>query len=66
MARSGHGLPEISPGPTMPYPSKPYERATSKTASRRFQGWPARRAGGLRLSSTPLDTTRHTPMGGLQ
>jgi hypothetical protein len=27
-----------------------------------FQGWLAHRTGGLRLSSTPLDTQRHTPL----
>jgi hypothetical protein len=32
MARGGHGLPQVSPGPTMPDPSTPYRRATPKTA----------------------------------
>jgi hypothetical protein len=46
----------------MPYPSTPCGRATPETAIRPFQGWPARRAGGLQPSSTPLDTPRRTPM----
>jgi hypothetical protein len=29
---------------------------------RPFQGWPARWVGNLRLSSTPLNTSRRTPM----
>jgi hypothetical protein len=49
MARGGHGLPKVSPGPAQPDPYMPC-------------GWPAYRAGGLRLSSTPLDTPRCTPM----
>jgi hypothetical protein len=38
MARGGHGLPKVSLGPAMPYPSTPC-------------GWPTYRAGGLRLTS---------------
>jgi hypothetical protein len=32
MARGGHGLAKVSPGPTKPYPSTPYRRATPETA----------------------------------
>jgi hypothetical protein len=32
MARGGHGLPKVSPGSAMPYPSTPAGRATPKTA----------------------------------
>jgi hypothetical protein len=60
MARGMHGLPKVSPGPAMPYLSTPCRRATAKTAFCLFIGWPACRAGGLRLSPTPLDTPRHT------
>jgi hypothetical protein len=49
MARGGHGLPKVSLGPAMPYPSTPYGRATPETALQQ-------------PSSTPLDTPRHTPM----
>jgi hypothetical protein len=34
----------------MPYPSTPCRLATPETALRPFQGWPARRVGGLRPS----------------
>jgi len=40
MARDVHGLPKVSPGPTMPNPFTPYGRATPKTALRPFQGRP--------------------------
>jgi hypothetical protein len=55
-ARTGrgiHGLPKVSCGPVMPDPYTP------------FGGWPARRAGGLRPSSFPLDTPSRTglPVG---
>jgi hypothetical protein len=46
MARGGHGLPKVSPG----------------SALRPFLGWPARRAGCQRPSSTLLETPRRTPM----
>jgi hypothetical protein len=46
----------------MPYPSTPCKQATPETATRLFQGWPAHRAIGLRLSSCPSDTPRRTPM----
>jgi hypothetical protein len=62
MAKGGHGLPKVSPWPAKPYRSTPCGRATYKTTLQPFQRWPARRAGGLRSSSTPLDTPRRTPM----
>jgi hypothetical protein len=62
MARGGHGLPKVSPGPAMPYPSTPWGRATPEMNLRLFLGWLTRRASGLRPSSTPLDTPRRTPM----
>jgi hypothetical protein len=62
MARNGYGLPNVSLGPAMPDPSTPFGRATLETTLRPFQGWPARRAGGLGPSSTPLDTPRPTPL----
>jgi hypothetical protein len=46
----------------MTNPSTPCGRVTPETALRLFQGWPAHRAGGVRPSSTPLDTLRRTPM----
>jgi hypothetical protein len=49
MARGGHGLPKVSPESAMPYPSTPCRQATCKV-------------GGLRPSSTPLDTPRCTAM----
>jgi hypothetical protein len=62
MARGGHRLPKFSPRPAMPFPSTPCGRATLETALQLFQGLPACKAGGLRPSSTPLDTPRRTPM----
>jgi hypothetical protein len=38
MARGGHGLPKVSPGPAMPNPSKPCGRATPETALRKICG----------------------------
>jgi hypothetical protein len=55
MARSGHGLPKVLFRPSMPYPSTLCGQATPEM-------WPAHRAGGMRLSSTSLDTPRCTPM----
>jgi hypothetical protein len=55
LARGGHELSKVSPGPAMPDPSMPYEQATPETALWPFQGWPARRAGGLRPSSRALE-----------
>jgi hypothetical protein len=49
VARGGHVLPQVPPGPAMPYPL-------------RSAGPPRRRAGGLRPSSIPLYTPRRTPM----
>jgi hypothetical protein len=40
----------------MPDPSTPCGQATPETASWPFWRWPACRAGGLRASSSPLDT----------
>jgi hypothetical protein len=62
MGRGGHGLTKASPGPALPNASTPCGRAIPKTALQPFLGWPARRAGGLRSSSTLLDTPRRTPM----
>jgi hypothetical protein len=62
MARGGHGLPKVSPGPAMPNPSTPCERETPETALRLFQGCPTHRVCGLRPSSTFLDAPRRTPM----
>ena len=62
-ARTGrgiHGLPKVSCGPAMPDPYTPCGRATPQTALRPFGGWPARRAGGLRPSSSCLDTPSRT------
>jgi hypothetical protein len=56
MARGIHGLPKFSPGSAMPDPSTPCGRATPQTALQLFLGWPTHRAGGLRPSSSPLDT----------
>jgi hypothetical protein len=58
MARGAHGLSKVLFGPAMPYPSTPCEQATPETARQLFQGWPTHRAGGLRPSSTLLDTPR--------
>jgi hypothetical protein len=54
MARGGHGLPKVSPGPAISYPPTPCERATPETAL--HEG-----GGSLLASSTPLDTPRRTP-----
>jgi hypothetical protein len=70
MARSGHGLRKVSPGPAMPYPFMAYGQYNPETALWPIQGWPiCRVACGLRPaacgvwpSSTPLDTPRRTPM----
>jgi hypothetical protein len=62
MARDGHGLPQVSPGPAMPCLSTTRRWATPETASWAFQGWVTHRAASLRPSSTPLDTPRRTPM----
>jgi hypothetical protein len=51
MARGGHGLHKVSPGPN-PNP---------ETALRPLQGWPAYKAGGPQAFSTHLDTPHCTP-----
>jgi hypothetical protein len=38
MARGGHGLPKVSPGPAMPDPSTPWGRATPEKPLRPFKG----------------------------
>jgi hypothetical protein len=62
MARRGHGLPKVSPGPALPYPSSPCGRATPEMALRPLQRGPARRGARLRPSSSPLVTPRYTPV----
>ena len=62
MTRGGHGLPKVSPGPALPYPSTPCRRATPERALWPFLGCPTLRVGGLQQSSSLLDTPRHTSM----
>jgi hypothetical protein len=62
MARGDHGLPKISLGHAMPFPIYALHRTLPETALWPLQGRPAHRAGGLRPSSTPLDTPRRTSM----
>jgi hypothetical protein len=62
MARGGQGLTKVSLGPAMSYPSTPCGLATLETTLWSFQGWLARRAGSLRLSSAPVDNPHRTPM----
>jgi hypothetical protein len=62
MATGGYGLPKVSPGPALSYPSTPCGWATPETALWPFLGWPACMAGGLRLSYTFLDTPCHMPI----
>jgi len=38
MAKGGHGLPQVSPRPAMPYLSTPRRQATPETALWLFQG----------------------------
>jgi len=64
MARGDHGLPKVLLGPAMPYPSMPCRRATPETALwlyGPFRDDPPY-TGGLRSSSSPLDTPCRTPM----
>jgi hypothetical protein len=61
MARGGHGLPNVSPGPAMPDSFMLCGQTTPETALQLFQGWPARRADSLQSLSTLLDTPRRTP-----
>jgi hypothetical protein len=58
MARAIHGLPKVSPGPALPYPSTSCRLATPETALKLSLRWPTRRVGGLRAPCTPFDTTR--------
>jgi hypothetical protein len=37
MARGGHGLPKVKPGPAISYPSTPYGQATPQTDFSRFR-----------------------------
>jgi hypothetical protein len=60
MAKGIHGLPKVSPGPAMLDPSTPCGRPTPEMALMPFRGWPAGKRGGLRPSSTPLETPRRT------
>jgi hypothetical protein len=60
MARGGHRLPKVLLRPAMPNPFK--RGATPETAFWLFEEYPAHKAGGLRPSSTLLDTPRRTPM----
>jgi hypothetical protein len=62
MARGDYGHPKVSTGPAMPDPSTPFGEVNPETALQPFQGWPTHKAGGLRPSSSPLDTPRRTPM----
>jgi hypothetical protein len=62
MARGGHGLPKVLLGPAMPYPSTLCGFATPETAFPAFQGWSARRVGGLQPSSIPLVTPFRLPV----
>jgi hypothetical protein len=57
MARGGHGLPQVLPRPAMPYPFTSCGWATPETAVST-----GCRVGGLRSSSTLLDTPSRTPM----
>jgi hypothetical protein len=61
---NGHGLPKVLLGPAMPYPSTLCSWATPETAAafETFQGWPARRMGGLRPFYIPLDTPFRPPV----
>jgi hypothetical protein len=44
------------------YPCTPCGRASPTKALQVFQGWPARKTGGLRPSSAPLNNPRRSPM----
>jgi hypothetical protein len=58
--RGIHGRTKVLCGPAKPDPYTLCGRATPQTALRPFGGWPARRACGLRPSSSPLDTPSRT------
>jgi hypothetical protein len=66
MGKSGHGLPKVSPGPAMPYPSVPCVRPPLKQSPGHFRGGSTagRTACGHLLA--PLDTPRRTPLNGSQ
>jgi hypothetical protein len=55
----------LHPPCPLPNPSTLCRRATPETALQLLQGWPTRREGSLRLSSTPFDTPGRTPMGNI-
>jgi hypothetical protein len=59
MASGGHGLPQVSTGPTMPDPSMPCMRAFPP-----FQGCSAHGASNQLQSSNFLVTLRRTPLVG--
>jgi hypothetical protein len=64
MAKGGHGLPNVSPGPAMPYLSMPCGQATLKQPYGCFwgsppTGWTLDR---LQLFSNPLNTPHCSPM----
>jgi hypothetical protein len=63
IARGGYRLPKVSLGHALPYRFTPCGWTNPLTILQPCQGWSTRRAGGLRSSSTPLDSPRHTPMG---
>jgi hypothetical protein len=62
MARGGHGLPKVLPGPTMPYPlAMPCEQSPVKQIyGKATSGVAAHRTGYLQPSSTPLNTPHRT------
>jgi hypothetical protein len=61
--RVANGLPKVSPGPAMLDPSTPCVQTTPKTALRPYTvSYSLTAAGGLWLSSTPLDSSRLTPI----
>jgi hypothetical protein len=62
MARGGHELPKVSPGPAIPYPSTHCSRVILETPYGCFMGGPPLRAGNLLSTFTTLDTPRHMPM----
>jgi hypothetical protein len=65
MARGIYGVPKVSPGPALPNSSTPCGQTTPETVLWPFRGWPAQRVGGLRSSSSPLDTPHHTGLNSM-
>jgi hypothetical protein len=61
MTRSSHGLPKVSLGPAMPYPSMPCRRPPPN-GFMAVLGVATCRAGGLRSSSPLLDAPCRTPL----